>query len=156
VLWPRYFNIHDFPLARAVASARSWLVSTVHVYDGDYWEHLCCSGGAELHAFGSRPRYWQDDAPADYQRMMAYATEPSRLAAALGVSPQVIQPYLVDVDALSDPEAKALPDDEATLGDIWVFVDFWRRLGIVFPTPPQNRAAVLRVGLNVAKKLPAA
>jgi hypothetical protein len=88
--------------------------------------------------------------------MMAYATEPSRLASALDVSPQVIQPYLADVDALPDPAAKAQADDEFALGDIWVLVDFWRRLGIAYPTPPQNRAAVLRLGLNVAKKLPAA
>jgi hypothetical protein len=155
VLWPQYFNIHDFPLARAVAAARSWLVSTVHVYDSDYWEHLCCSGGVELHAFCSRPHFWQDDAPEDFQSMMAYATEPSRLASALGVSPQVIQPYLADVDALPDPEAKAQADDEFALEDIWVLVDFWRRLGIAYPAPPQNRAAVLRLGLNVRKKLPA-
>ena len=156
VLWPEYFNIHDFPLVRTLAAAQGWLASTVHVYDDEYWEHLCCSGDTELHAFCSRPRFWEQESPDDFQRMSAYDTESSRLASALGISPQVIQPYIVDVDSLANPEAKAHPDDQFALGDFWVFTDFWRRLGIAYPTPPQNLAAVLRLGLNVAKKLPAA
>jgi hypothetical protein len=27
------------------------------------------------------------------------------------------------------------PDDMFDLGDVWVFVDFWRRLGIRYPDP---------------------
>src|SRR5438128_2524262 len=40
VVWPSYFNLHDFPLASAVGKTRPWLISTIHVYDSDYWEHL--------------------------------------------------------------------------------------------------------------------
>ena len=156
VLWPQYFNLHDFPLVRSVASVRGWLISTIHVYDSDYWEHLSCSGNTELHAFCSRPHYWQDDAPEDSERMMAYDSNPSRLAAAAGVSTQGILPYLVDVDALPDPEAKAHTDDQFALGDFWVFVDFWRHLGITYPTPPQGLAGGLRLGQDFGKKLPAA
>jgi hypothetical protein len=154
VLWPEYFNIHDFPLVRALAAAQGWLASTVHVYDDEYWEHLSCSGGTELHAFSSRPRFWEHESPDDFQRTAAYDTEPSRLASAVGVSTQVIQPYIVDVDSLTNPEAKAHPDDLFALGDFWVFTDFWQHLGISYPTPPQNLTAVLRLGLNVRKKLP--
>jgi hypothetical protein len=85
VLWPEYFNIHDFPLARAVAATRNWLVSTIHVYDDEYWEHLCYSGHTELHAFCSRPYFWQDESLDDFQRVMAYATKPSRLASVLSI-----------------------------------------------------------------------
>lgn len=154
IFWPAYFNIHDFPLVRTLAASQGWLVSTVHVYDDEYWEHLCCSGGTELHAFCSRSRFWKEESPDDFQRMSGYDTEPSRLASSIGISPQVIQPYIVDVDSLPTPEAKAHPNDEFTLGDFWVFVDFWRRMGVTYPTPPQNLAAVLRLGLNVGKKLP--
>jgi hypothetical protein len=154
VLWPEYFNIHDFPLVRSLAASQDWLISTIHVYDDEYWEHLCCSGTRELHAFCSRPRFWEEESPDEFQHMSAYNTEPSRLASAAGTSPQVIQSYLVDVDSLPSPEAKAYSDDEFAIGDFWVFVDFWRRLGITYPIPPQNLAAVLRLGLNVRKKLP--
>ncbi|MCS6297023.1 MAG: hypothetical protein H8K09_12385 [Nitrospira sp.] len=154
ILWPEYFNIHDFPLVRTLAASQGWLVSTVHVYDDEYWEHLCCSGGTELHAFCSRPRFWEEESPDDFQRMSGYDTKLSRVASALGISSQAIQPYVVDVDSLPNPEAKAHHDDASTLGDFWVFVDFWRRMGITYPTPPQNLAAVLRLGLNVSKALP--
>lgn len=66
----------------------------------------------------------------------------------------MVQPYIVDVDSLPNPEVKAHLTDESTLGNFWVFVDFWRRLGIVYPTPPQNPAALLRLGPNVGKRLP--
>ena len=58
VLWPQYFNIHDFPLVRSIASSFPELISTIHVYDGDYWEHLAVLGARELHTFCSRPTYW--------------------------------------------------------------------------------------------------
>ena len=93
-------------------------------------------------------------APDDFQRMAAFNSEPSRLAATFRISPDVIRPYLADADALPDPEGKAYPDDEFPVGDFWVFTDFWRRLGITYPTPGQNLAAILRLGTNVQKKLP--
>ncbi len=154
ILWPEYFNLHDFPLVRTLAASQQWLISTVHVYDGEYWEHLCCSGDTEVHAFCSRPGFWKEESPDDFHLMSGYNTEPSRLASCVGISPQVVQPYIVDVGSLPNPEVKAHLTDEFTLGNFWVFVDFWRRLGIMYPVPPQNLAAVLRFGLNVRKNLP--
>ena len=154
ILWPEHFSLHDFPLTRTLAASHRWLISTVHVYDSEYWEHLCCSGDAELHAFCSRPGFWKEESPDDFRRISGYKTEPSRLASSLGISPQIIQPYIVDVDSLPTPEVKAHLSDGFALGDFWVFVDFWRHLGIIYPTPPQNLAAVLRLGLNVGKNLP--
>jgi hypothetical protein len=154
VLWPEYFNLYDFTLVRRLAIARPWLVSTVHVYDDEYWEHLSCSRGVELHAFSSRPRFWERESPDDFRRMNAYDAEPSRLASALQILPQSIRPYLVDVDALTAPGVKAHPDDEFALDDFWVFTDFWRRLSITYPTPGQNSAAVLRLGRKFKTKLP--
>ncbi len=154
VLWPEYFNLHDFPLVRSVAAARNWLVSTVHVYDGEYWEHLCCAGSKELHAFCSRPHFWENDSLDAFQQIMSYAFEPTRLATVLGIPERIIQPYLVDTDTLSDPEVKAHTGDEFALGDFWVFVDFWRHLGISYPNPPNGLAAVMRLSTGFDKKLP--
>lgn len=154
VLWPRYFNLHDFPLTRAIAETRNWLVSSIHVYDDEYWEHLCCFGSTELHAFCSRPGFWESESPDDFQRVMAYHTEPTRLASVLGVPVQAIRPYLVDVDTLTDPQAKAHQDDEFVLSEFWVFTDFWRSTGIAYPNPPENLAAVLRLAKDFDTKLP--
>jgi hypothetical protein len=153
--WPYYFNVHDFPLARVMAAENNWLISTVHVYDGDYWEHLCCSGPTELHAFCSSPTYWQNDSAEDYGRILKYDSTPTRLAEVFGIAPSTIQPYLVDVEALPDKEAKAHPDDEHSLANYWVFIDFWRRLGIPYPESKDLRGA-MRFGPDLMKKLPAA
>jgi len=44
-------------------------------------------------------------------------------------------------------------DDQFPLGDYWVFVDFWKRLGIMYP---DMREPVTRVRLNrfYNKRLP--
>jgi hypothetical protein len=152
VLWPNYFNIHDFPLARAIASDQPWLVSSVHVYDGDYWEHLAVQGASELHSYCSRPTYWED-APEELERVAAFSPEPGRLAVAAGVPPGVLAPYIVDADAVSD-DAKANPEDQFALSDFWVFTDFWHRLGITYPDPPENPASVIRLSKWFAKRLP--
>ena len=156
VLWPAYFDSHDFPLARSVAAARNWLVSTVHVYDEEYWEHLAHLGTAELHAFSSRPNYWEDESPADFERIARYDSNPERLAAAVGAPVAALQPYLIDTDSLSSRDTKAHADDEFPLMNFWVFTDFWNRLGIPYPTPPHNLAAVLRLDKNFTRKLPTA
>jgi hypothetical protein len=155
VWWPYYFNIHDFPLVRTIAANEGWLISTVHVYDGDYWEHLCCFGEIELHAFNSWPNYWKEDGGEDYDRILGYDSSPDRLAEALGIEPSVIQPYLVDVEAFHDYEEKAYEDDEFPLASYWVFVDFWRRLGIPYPEETDVKSAVQFAG-DLMKKLPAA
>ena len=154
VLWPAYFNLHDFPFARSIATARNWLVSTVHVYDDEYWEHLAHNGATELHAICSRPNFWKDESPYDFERTARYDSSPERLAAAVGASTATIQPYLADADSLAAFDSKAHPDDQFPISDFWVFTDFWRRIGISYPTPPQNLATILRLGRNFARKLP--
>ena len=154
VLWPNYFNIHDFPAAKAIATAGSWLISAVHVYDGDYWEHLAVSGTDELHEFCSRPTYWKDE-PSELERVSSFNSAPERLAQASGVPAAALTPYLVDADGIAE-DARAAADDQFPLSDIWAFTHFWRRLGITYPDPPENPAAVVRLSKWFAKRLPAA
>ena len=47
---------------------------------------------------------------------------------------EMVAPYVQHVENL-DPESKAFDDDEFTLGDHWVRVDFMRRLGLLYPNP---------------------
>jgi len=153
VLWPNYFNLHDFPLAAAVGKTRPWLISTIHVYDSDYWEHFAVQGTEELHSFCSRPGFWAEE-PLELERVAKFRPDPQRFAAAVNVPGSLLQPYLVDADALSDEGAKAHSEDQFPLDDFWVFTDFWRRAGIVYPDPPGNPASVLRLSKDFGKRLP--
>jgi hypothetical protein len=123
------------------------------VYDGAYWEHLAVRGVDELHSYCSRPRYWKD-APSELERVAKFSPGADRLASAVGVPASVLQPYLVDVDSVSDDGAKAHADDRFPLADFWVFTDFWRRIGIVYPDPPENPASVVRLSRWFDKRLP--
>jgi hypothetical protein len=152
VLWPPYFNIHDFSLVRGIASSFTELISTIHVYDGDYWEHLAVLGARELHTFCSRPTYWEDE-PSELERIAQYNPAPDDLAQAANVPIAALQPYLVDADSVSEEE-KANEDDEFPLSDIWVFTDFWRRLGIRYPDVSTDPVTVIRLSRGFAERLP--
>ena len=39
IRWPEYFNVHDVPAAKYISDKTSAFVSSVNVYDGDYWCH---------------------------------------------------------------------------------------------------------------------
>lgn len=156
VLWPDGFGIYDFALAAAVASARQWLISAIHVYDGEYWEHLAVDGSEKLHEFSSQPAFWQDESESDFARMAAYDPRPEALASRLEISPDDLSPYLVDTELLATGEEKAQPSDRYPLGDFWVFTDFWKQLGIVYPEDPQSAVVSMRLGRFYAKRLNAA
>jgi hypothetical protein len=152
VLWPNYFNVHDFPMLTSIGNARGWLISGVHVYDGDYWEHLAVRGPERLHEFSSRPTYWSD-VPEELERAAGFDTDPARISAALGIPGDALQPYLVDAANVSDT-TKAHAEDRFELANIWVFTDFWKRLGITYPDPPNNPTTVVRLSKWFAKRLP--
>ncbi len=142
VLWPEYFGVNVGAAARDMAVTHDWLVSTVKVYDGDYWEHLAYRGHEELHSYCSWPNYWDEEDPgADWKN------DPAALASALGVPSDSLRPYLIDAGKFRDETSprKAQPEDEYDLSNIWVFIDFWKRLGIAYPEPGKDIAQILRI-----------
>lgn len=181
VLWPMYFNVHDFPLCQTLSSEKGLVVSTVHVYDGDFWEHLFLNNGAVLHKFSSWPDYFAET-PEDAARAKAeWKGDPSALSAFLGIPADTLAAYLVHLPITPPPgqtsppkksvfswlrrtnepavaasASKAYIDDEFDLDNFWVFTDFWRRLGIKYPDPP-NRGIqqVLELDKRFGRKLPA-
>ncbi len=150
VLWPEYFNTHDFRLVRDVAATTNWLISSVHVYDSQYWEHLCLVGIRELQVYNSQPSFWKSESPEDFERISNYESDPSRLALQIGVPVRDIEAYFVPADALDDPKMKAYADDECALGNFWVFTDFWRRIGITYPDVLKGMAGILRIAPDFA------
>ncbi len=72
--------------------------------------------------------------PGDSLRSSARLREqwrgnPEAVAAAFGVSVESLRPYYAYLGH-QDAAGKAFPEDQAPLEDFWVFVDFWKRLGI--------------------------
>src|SRR6266568_3669768 len=132
-LWPEHFNLHDIPLCEAVSGDLQTLVSTVHVYDDDYWTHALFDRSALVDRFASMPGYFADDAEQAAMLARAWAGDPNRLGDTLDVAPEMIRPYLVHVDNEAEEWPKAFPDDEFDLENFWVFVDLWRRVGIAYP-----------------------
>lgn len=156
VLWPSYFCSHDFPLVRSVSDAMATAASTIHVYDSDYWEHLFRYESRDVHLFCSRPYYWKEDNIDLTEQILAYNSDPAEFCAILGMAKSTVKPYLVDADKQELSSKKAFEDDEYSIDNFWVFVDFWRRLGISYPNPPdKNNAAVLRLPSDFTNILPA-
>ncbi len=131
VIWP---TSAANQLPRAVSVARGVLVSTVYIHDDDLWGHTCYRGTTRLHDYSSAPDYFEGprDCDDDYHARVRASRDPMALALAFGVPASTLAPYLV-AGAPRAPDRRAHADDEFTVGDIWVFVDFWRRLGITFP-----------------------
>jgi len=181
VLWPAYFNIHDFPLCETLSKDQGLAVSTVHVYDGDFWEHLFLDQGRALHRFSSWPDCFAENPEEAAKAKAEWQGEPSQLACFLGIDPASISRYLVHLplpppvptapplrkpwplswfcrkeEPASPPvPPKAYGSDAFAIEDFWVFTDFWAKLGIRYPDPPdQNIACVLRMDSSFTRKLP--
>lgn len=133
VLLPPYFNAHDFALAASLSASLGTLVSSIHVYDGDYWAHAAWDHGALVDRFASMPDYFEpDDRGAQRARWRGDAT---KLARIFEVAPETLAPYFVHLDVSHEqsPIGKAFADDEFDRDETWVHADFWRRLGIHYP-----------------------
>lgn len=146
ILWPAYFNVHDFPVAAEISGKLRTLVSTMNVYDDDCWSHGLFENGVELDRFCSCPEV-ADLEPEEWKG------DPALLARKFGVEPAMVAAYYQHISDDTDPDARAFEDDEFELCDTWVFTDFWKRLGIDYPDPPE-RVRLVRLDKRFADKLP--
>ena len=155
VLWPSYFNIHDIELCRDVSAALSGVVSTVHLYDGDYWAHAVMDAGVVRDVFASMPYYFAESPEHAARLTSQWSGNPQIVADVLGTSPETVAPYFIHLPSDgASLDRKAFPDDEFPLDDIWVFTDLWRRLGIQYPDPPTTFDTILRFNRSFGRKLP--
>jgi hypothetical protein len=155
VLWPQYFNIHDIELCRSLSKEMPSLASTIHVYDGDYWVNAVFNRGTTVSLFASVPEYFAESETDAARLKSKWSGNAAAISEALSVPTEQIAPYFVHLDGdRSDQLGKAFADDEFELWDFWVFVDFWRRLGIAFPTNVCTYQQRLRLPKNFANKLP--
>jgi hypothetical protein len=177
VTWPRYMQ--DGPAVEVLTAKLATTASSIRVHDGDYWVHRLVENGRTLDRFASMPDYFAEDPTSAETAQLAaeWAGQPRALAAAFGVAESDIAPYLVQAPALdvededededeedfeepTDRWGKAFTDDAYDRSNVWVFVDFWRRIGITYPAPypgstPAAPGRVLRLPPGASLKLPA-
>lgn len=156
VLWPEYFTAHDISTCEALSRALDTIVSTLHVYDDDYWTHVLLNRGDAIDRFASIPDYFAET-PTEANRLRAqWAGDPELLSSYFQVPAETIRPYLVQLNPEgSGPVGKAFADDEFEIEDFWVMTDFWRRLGIEYPSDVGSPAIRLQLGNDFSNRLPA-
>jgi len=173
VLWPEYFNTHDFPMCEALSERLSTLVSTVHVYDGDYWAHGLFEQGCLLDQFCSQPDYFAEDSETANLMKVKWQGDPETIASRFQIPVDAICGYLSHLPLPEDrvPQSRPLfsflkrrkpsvfdrkvkPDDDFGLDNFWVFTDFWRSLGIHYPDDMTKWAKRLRFANDFTKHLP--
>ena len=96
-------------------------------YDQAAWGYTLFEGGEMRDQFWNFPD--AVEMPAEECVGSVHAVAP-----AFGVPAESITPYIRHVTE-SDYNTKAFADDEFTLGDHWVRVDFMQRLGVPYPEP---------------------
>jgi hypothetical protein len=173
VLWPEYFNIHDFPTCETLSEQLSTLVSTVNVYDGDFWTHGLFEQGRLLDQFCSQPDYFAEDPETANQMRARWQGNPDVIASRFTIPVDDIRGYLLHLSSLEEGasqsrslfsflkrrkpsvlDRKVKPDDDFELDNFWVFTDFWRSLGICYPDDVTEWAKLLRFASDFTKHLP--
>ena len=153
VIWPRYFNIHDVPLAKTISEKYSLLVSTVNVYDGDYWCHYLFNAGEEIDAYCSIPNYWAESESESEDSINKFKGNPELVAQYMGIEKTNIEGYYQHL--LEDKEyGKVYSEDESELDDFWVFTDFWNKLGIEYPADIMSFNSVVDLTKKFDSKFP--
>lgn len=153
VSWPRLGAIVATEAARVLSERLPTLASCVSVYDGDFWIHLLFDNGQEQDRFCSRPDYFDEDPQQAASLFARWTGNPRIVASTTGAAAAEIAPYLAplrDEDYEEDEDRRAHPDDHSDLRDIWVFVDFWRHLGISYPTSHPLRRVKFAPGWDTA------
>jgi hypothetical protein len=154
-LWPGYFNIHDIELCRHLSRKLKTVASTVHVYDGDYWAHVLLDAGHVVDRFASVPDYFAESEVDKTEMRTLWAGHAESIAAVIDVPAESLAPYLVpNSPEIENRPIRAFHDDRFELADLWVFTDFWRRLGIHYPDDVANFSARLRFSDDYREKLP--
>jgi hypothetical protein len=115
------------PLAAELSRLTGGPAIVLLEYDQDAWGYALFDGGALVDRFWSVPAA-VDTAP---EECMGNA---EAVYSVFGVSPESVAPYIRHITE-AEHGVKAFDDDEFTLGDHWVRVDFLRRLGLSYPAP---------------------
>ncbi len=120
-------SVRGEPLAEELSRLIGGPAIVLFEYDQDTWGYTLFDSGALL------DRFWSVPAAVDVSEDEC-AGNFEVVSSAFGVPSDLIAPYIRHITEF-DQGAKAFEDDEFTLSDHWVRVDFMRRLGLTYPAP---------------------
>jgi hypothetical protein len=108
------------------------LISLIKVIDSEVWYHFLFYNGKVVDQFCSNPEEYEEA-----ENFQLFQGNLKKLAFYFDVDEQTIAPYLIFITSENRSNVlfkKAFADDRYSLGDEWIFVDFWSRLGIEYPS----------------------
>jgi hypothetical protein len=169
MLWPQGAGGALTAAAEDLSRRLDAVASVISVFDGDFWSHVLFDRGDERDRFASMPNYFEEDPDRVEELRRRWAGHPAVVAATLDVPENQVAAYLVhesdDAEAEVDENgayilpadyrpAMAFDDDASPIGGTWVFVDFWRRLGITYPNSQSDPLLGLELSSGWASRLP--
>lgn len=137
IFWPKYFAGLG-PASQWLSAELETVVSAVEIYDGDLWNHLLFTPAGLIDRFSSFPDYFTRNRAQRSQLRRDWAGNPEAVGEVLGIPPARIAGYLRHPHSSilfgrAARNRRVHPQDGSELGDVWVFTDFWRHLGITYP-----------------------
>jgi len=108
------------------------LISLIEVYDSEVWYHYLYFNGNQVDQFCSSPEEYE--ARENWDLLKGNI---KKLSFYFEVEEHTIEPYFLQFNTENRARfynKKAHVDDEHSLGNEWVFIDFWKRLGINYPS----------------------
>ncbi len=108
------------------------IISLIEVLDSEVWYHYLFYNGKQVDQFCSYPEEYEK-----IEELPLFKGNKQKLAFYFDVDEQILSPYLIRLSPANRPEflfKKAHEDDKYALGDEWIFIDFWKRLGIFYPS----------------------
>jgi hypothetical protein len=108
------------------------LVSLIEVFDSELWYHFLFYNGNQVDQFSSYPEEYEKG-----EKIQFFKGNLRKIAFYFDVDESYISPYLIHIPPEMRSEyifKKAYEDDTYALADEWIFIDFWRHLGIKYPT----------------------
>lgn len=169
MLWPEGTGGAASAAAEDVSRRLGVVASVVSIFDGDFWTHVLFDRGEERDRFASIPDYFEEEPERGEELRRRWASNPAAVGSTVNVPESQIAPYLVhesgdDEADVDEHGAYTLPpnyqppmafeDDLSPIGDPWVFVDFWRRLGITYPNGPTPPVKGIELSSNWENRLP--
>ena len=155
-LWPSYYNVVDLQSAQTMSGKLRTLVSSIHVYDDDYWTHGLFQNGENIDLFCSHPEYHGTGFFENRRLAKLWSGSSEKIAAACGIPPERIAGYLRNNRKLgSKADTRVHAEDQFDLSNFWVFVDFWKKLGINYPVDMTGFVKAVRFSRDANFKMPA-
>lgn len=107
------------------------LISLVEVLDSEVWYHFLFYNGKQVDKFCSNPEEYEQK-----ETFESFKGNQKKLAFYFEVDEQIIASYLIPITSENRSDfifRKAFAEDNHSLGDEWIFIEFWKHLGIEYP-----------------------